>query len=81
LRKVGRSAVNDPARAARCASSELGIDATSLEIAIGRLSHGAKPLGRQVICEQQAIADRLYELGLIPRRIAVRDAVWSATDC
>ena len=78
LREVGRCAVNNPERVARSVSSELGIDASSLEIAIGRLSHGAKPLDEPVICEQQTIADRFYALGLIPRRIDVRDAVWSA---
>ena len=77
LRKVGRCAVNDPAKAARRASQELGIDVSALEVAIGRLTHGAKPLDGRVIGEQQKIADRFYALGLIPRAILIRDAVWS----
>jgi len=71
------SAVNDPSKAARSLSDELGIDSSSLEIAIRRLSHGTKPLDSGVIREQQKIADRFYALGLIPRAIAVRDAVWA----
>jgi hypothetical protein len=30
-----------------------------------------------IIRDQQAIADRFYALGLLPRAIKVRDAVWS----
>ena len=79
LREVGRSAVRNPAKTARGAAAELGIDATSLEIAIRRLTHGAKPLDIRVIHEQQKIADRFYALGLIPRAITVRQAVWVPT--
>jgi aliphatic sulfonates family ABC transporter substrate-binding protein len=79
LRKISRCAVNNPGKAAHSLSSELGIDASSLEIAIRRLTHGAKPLDLGVVREQQKIADRFYALGLIPRAVAVRDAVWSPT--
>ena len=71
--------MRNPAKTARGASAELGIDATSLEIAIRRLTHGAKPLDIRVIHEQQKIADRFYALGLIPRAITVRQAVWVPT--
>jgi aliphatic sulfonates family ABC transporter substrate-binding protein len=77
LRKVGRWAASNPARAARRASHELGLDVSTLEIAISRLTHGAKPIDLGVIREQQKIADRFYALGLIPRAILIRDAVWS----
>lgn len=76
LHRSGRSAANDPAKAARSMADELGIDTSSLEIAIRRLAHGTKPLDSHVIREQQKIADRFYALGLIPRAIAVREAVW-----
>jgi len=50
-----------------------------LEIVVRRFAHGAKPLEIGVIREQQKIADRFYALGLIPRAIAIRDAVWAPT--
>ena len=77
LRKTGRFAATNPAKAAHLASSEVGIDASSLEVAYARLTHGAQPLNIAVIREQQKIADRFFALGLIPRAISVRDAVWS----
>jgi len=76
LRRITRSAVSNPSRTAHCVSRETGIDTCSLEIAIGRLTHGAQPLNLGVIREQQKIADRFYALGLIPRAITVREAVW-----
>lgn len=79
LRKTSRSAVSNPVKAAQCLSGELGIDAASLEIVVRRFAHGAKPLEIGVIREQQKIADRFYALGLIPRAIAIRDAVWAPT--
>ena len=77
LRQITRAAVSNPSRAAHSVSRETGIDTSSLEIAIARLTHGARPLSLGVIREQQKIADRFYALGLIPRAIAVREAVWS----
>lgn len=79
LRRITRSALNNPARAAHSLSNEFGIDSSSLEIAIRRLTHGPRPLDIGVIREQQKIADRFYALGLIPRAIVVRDAVWAPT--
>jgi ABC-type nitrate/sulfonate/bicarbonate transport system substrate-binding protein len=76
LHKIGRSAVSNPAKAARSLLGEIDIDTWSLEIAIRRPTHRTKPLDLGVIREQQKIADRFYALGLIPRAIAVRDAVW-----
>jgi len=32
-----------------------------------------------IVATQQAVADRFFHLGLIPRQIAVREAVWSAS--
>jgi hypothetical protein len=33
----------------------------------------------RVIATQQGVADRFFRLGLIPRRIAIRDIVWRNT--
>jgi aliphatic sulfonates family ABC transporter substrate-binding protein len=78
LRRAGEFAVNNPAEAARRAAMDLGIDASALEIALRRLTYGARPLDDVVIREQQAIADTLHSLGLLPGPISVREAVWPA---
>lgn len=45
-----------------------------LEVALKRQSYGIKPVTRQVITEQQQVADAFYALGLIPKAIAIADA-------
>jgi sulfonate transport system substrate-binding protein len=53
-----------------------GISVESLKVTLARLGYGVMPLDDAVVAEQQRIADSFHELGLIPVRIAVRDAVW-----
>jgi sulfonate transport system substrate-binding protein len=60
-------------------ASRVGIPAAVLEVALARLGFGVQPLGDAVVAEQQRIADTFLELGLLPKPIAVRDAVWKAT--
>jgi aliphatic sulfonates family ABC transporter substrate-binding protein len=79
IRLVGRRTVENPKVAAQELSRRLGIDVPSLEIAFSRLTHGAVALDRAVIWEQQNIADRFYALGLIPRPISIREAIWEPT--
>lgn len=57
----------------------LGIPATVLEVALGRLGYGVQPLGDGVVTEQQKIADTFHGLGLLPKPVTVRDIVWKAT--
>ena len=33
-------------------------------------------LDDEIIATQQAVADRFHKLGLIPKQVVVRDAVW-----
>src|SRR5689334_13110046 len=48
---------SNPRQAAEILSKETGIDADALEIAIGRMAFGVKPLDDRVVAEQQKIAD------------------------
>ena len=48
-------------------------------IAANRASFGIGPVTEQIVETQQAVADRFFKLGLIPKRIAVRDIVWRHT--
>ena len=44
-----------------------------------RMGYGVQPLGDAVVAEQQKIADTFHGLGLLPKPINVRDAVWKAS--
>jgi hypothetical protein len=48
-----------------------------LEMAMRRLTAGSRMLDEAVMRDQQMIADRFYSGGLLPRAIAVREALWS----
>ncbi len=77
LRAAGLYVANQPADAATLLSAKIGVEADSLKVAFTRLAHGPRPLSREVIWEQQRIADRFYALGVLPRAISVRAAVLS----
>ena len=42
-----------------------------------RAAFGERSLDETVVLDQQRIADDFYSLGLLPRAIAVQDAMWS----
>jgi sulfonate transport system substrate-binding protein len=50
------------------------LDQATLELALSRGGYGVKPVSDAVMAEQQKIADAFFDLKLIPKRIAVRDA-------
>jgi len=77
LEKTGRYIDNNRVEAATLLSAELGMAPDSLTHAFARRSHQAQRMDLGIIRDQQAIADRFYALGLIPRAIKVRDAVWT----
>jgi sulfonate transport system substrate-binding protein len=57
----------------------MGIPAPVLEVALGRLGYGVRPLDEGVVAEQQKIADTFHALGLVPKPVEVRQAVWKAS--
>lgn len=74
LRTVGEYASRHRGEMARLAADEIGVDAGALEIALGRLSFGARPIDDAVFDEQQDIADTLHAAGLLRRPVRVREA-------
>jgi sulfonate transport system substrate-binding protein len=54
-----------------------GVDLEIETIAAGRSSFAIGKITEDIIATQQAVADRFYRLGLIPRPILIRDAVWA----
>jgi sulfonate transport system substrate-binding protein len=66
---------NVPAVAAQLAPLT-GLDTGALELALGRTGYGILPVDTARFAYQQQIADTLYELKLIPQKLAVTDARW-----
>lgn len=58
--------------------AETGVDLVSLKRAAARASFYVRPIDERIVANQQATADRFTALGLIPKAITVREAVWSA---
>lgn len=47
------------------------------DLAAHRLSYGVKPVTPEVLAAQQKIADKFFELKLVPKLVRVVDAAWS----
>jgi sulfonate transport system substrate-binding protein len=68
---------SNPAAAAAAISKASGVDATVFERAFRRRSgYGTQTIKPAVIAAQQKLADTFYSLGLIPKAIVVKEAVW-----
>lgn len=78
LEKVNQWVKSDTKAAAEELAPPIGIPAPILEKALNRQSYGLKPLDEKVTAEQQNIADVFHSLGLLPKPIVVKDAVWRA---
>ncbi|MFS2225924.1 aliphatic sulfonate ABC transporter substrate-binding protein [Pantoea sp. B65] len=76
LEQTGRYIDANRSEAASLLSAELGLATASLSHALARRSHQTRRMDLTIIRQQQAIADRFYALGLLPRAIKVRDALW-----
>jgi sulfonate transport system substrate-binding protein len=56
-----------------------GVDLDIQTIAARRSSFAIGKVTDDIVATQQAVADRFFRLGLIPRQITIRDAVWTET--
>jgi sulfonate transport system substrate-binding protein len=63
---------------AQALSQVTGVDLDIQTIAARRTSFAIGKVTGDIVATQQAVADRFYRLGLIPRPVVVRDAVWIA---
>jgi sulfonate transport system substrate-binding protein len=61
---------------AKSLSAVTGIPLDIQTIAAKRSAFAVGPVTDDIIATQQGVADRFYKLGLIPRPVVVRDAVW-----
>jgi sulfonate transport system substrate-binding protein len=62
---------------AKALAEVTGVELSAQTVAAERTGFGVLPITDEIIAGQQATADRFFKLGLIPRTITVRDAVWS----
>lgn len=56
-------------------AAQTGLEPAVVALAASRYSYGVKPVSDQVLREQQKIADAFASLKLIPKPIAIKDAV------
>jgi len=64
-------------KVAKTLADVTGVDLEIQTIAANRSSFAIGKLTDEIIATQQAVADRFYKLHLIPKPIAIREAVWS----
>jgi sulfonate transport system substrate-binding protein len=76
LGAVDQWAVSAPREVAEKLSPLVNISPDVLELAVRRSNYGLRPLDHATVVEQQKIADTFHDLGLIPRKIVIQDAVW-----
>jgi sulfonate transport system substrate-binding protein len=61
---------------AKALSAVTGIALDIQTLAANRSSFAVGPVTDDIIATQQGVADRFFQLGLIPKPVVVRDAVW-----
>jgi sulfonate transport system substrate-binding protein len=62
---------------ARSLAEITGVELAAQTLAADRTEFGVLPITDDIIAGQQATADRFHKLGLIPRPISIRDAIWT----
>ncbi len=62
----------------RLLAASMGLPAAVVATAVGRMGYGARTLTREVVADQQNIADTFFGLGLIPKKLDVASAVWNS---
>lgn len=75
VKQVSEFAKGNPTEVAKFLSPVLGIDVAILEKAERRREYGVLPLTEEVITQQQEIANTFHSINLIPKKIAVKEAV------
>ncbi|GJD51405.1 Putative aliphatic sulfonates-binding protein [Methylobacterium crusticola] len=63
---------------AQTMSEVTGVERAAQQRTVERLTIEVTPVTDRIVASQQAIADTFHALGLVPRAITVRDAVWAA---
>ena len=76
LAEAARWAEAHRAEVAAALAAVTGVPLEVQIVAANRASFAIGPVTDEIVDTQQAVADRFFKLGLIPKPIVVRDAVW-----
>jgi len=77
LDKIDQWGKQNPLEVAKFLAPQIGIEQPIVEVAALRYSYGVKPVTAEVLAAQQKIADKFFELKLVPRQVRVADAAWN----
>lgn len=69
LNAIDTWAAKNQAAAAVELSAMLGLDKSITELFLGRAAYGTAPITREILGEQQVIADTFFDLKLIPKKL------------
>jgi len=75
IAKVDEWGKANPAEVSTILSAQTGLPKNVVDLAARRYAYGVKPMSAEVVREQQRIADAFHALKLIPKPIAVKDAL------
>jgi sulfonate transport system substrate-binding protein len=75
LAKVDAWGLQNPKEVAAILAAQTGLEVPVVELAASRYAYGVQPVTPQVIEQQQKVADTFASLKLIPKPIAVKDAL------
>jgi sulfonate transport system substrate-binding protein len=75
IARVDQWGADNPKEVARAIAPLIGVDLPIAERAASRLGYGIEPVTPAVLESQQKIADKFFELKLVPKRVRVADAV------
>src|SRR5213082_2110057 len=76
LAEAARWAEANRAEVASALAAVTGVPLEVQTVAANRASFLIGPVTDEIVTAQQAVADRFHKLGLIPKPVVVRDAVW-----
>jgi sulfonate transport system substrate-binding protein len=78
IAKVDEWGEKNPKDVAQILSAQTGLEVDVVALAASRYSYGVKPITGEVVAQQQKLADTFANLKLIPKPIAVKDALLPA---
>ena len=77
VRGVGEDSKADPDAVTAQVAPLLGLSPEITSVAVKRQGYGAQPLTPAVVEAQQKIADTFTELRLIPKKLSIKDVIWT----
>jgi sulfonate transport system substrate-binding protein len=76
LAKATQWADKNRDKAAELFAQASGVELAAQKRTVDRTTFAFTPLTESIVQQQQAVADRFFKLGLIPKKIDVREIVW-----